>query len=529
MCNEFNQMRSWFEFACSQRPLNHYQLLGLEPFESRPEVIEAAATRITQFLQDLADEPDLAQAEPLRQDVAAAQLCLLGPAKKAAYDAQLRADQDGGDEPQIGTGERADVPEAAPRIKIEATPARSRGKARQAGRRRDSEVFVPPPDFAASDSSDQAAPAPAPPASEVVVPVVGSKRSAAKQPTPRRTSMASRRKTSALSWWITVGVCGISAAAVVALLVYLLGRPPADVRSSALQAKSDFATPDWEEPAEPTEPPTSPQRKRPTTNRSGVRGYSEQEATQRRQGIDSFAAMARTEEERLHRGEPIGLPVAAEPAHIAPPAPAPLAITEGLLAHWSFEDKNPEQAADDSPGGSQAKLDGKPVSIGDGALGAALRFDGRDDCLHVPDGLLRGNAGTIAFWFRLHAASGTKSLVNSSSNSARLQLLVREGRLAGGYGPAADREPIRTEATLRTRTWHHVALTWKSGGDMLLYLDGRPAGHQAAGQLPDPDGILIGKDALSGQHSAFDADEIRLFARPLSAAEVAALVQQAIR
>jgi len=64
---------------------------------------------------------------------------------------------------------------------------------------------------------------------------------------------------------------------------------------------------------------------------------------------------------------------------------------------------------------------------------------------------------------------------------------------------------------------------------MLLYLDGRPAGHQAAGQLPDPDGILIGKDALSGQHSAFDADEIRLFARPLSAAEVAALVQQAIR
>ena len=90
-------MSRWFELACSQRPLNHYQLLGLELFESRPEVIEAAATRITLFLQNLAAGPARDQADQLLQDVAAAQLCLLGPAKKAAYDAQLRAELVGGD------------------------------------------------------------------------------------------------------------------------------------------------------------------------------------------------------------------------------------------------------------------------------------------------------------------------------------------------------------------------------------------------------------------------------------------------
>ena len=71
--------------------------------------------------------------------------------------------------------------------------------------------------------------------------------------------------------------------------------------------------------------------------------------------------------------------------------------------------------------------------------------------------------------------------------------------------------------------WHHVALTWKSGGELALYLDGQPVGRQTAGQLPDPTGVVIGKNAVTGTYSAFNADEIRLFNRPLSPKEVTEL------
>jgi len=597
-------MRSWFDSACSQRPLNHYHLLGLEFFESRPEVIEAAATRITLFLQDVADGPDRERAEQLLQDVAAAQLCLLGPAKKAAYDAELRATLDSGDGPQTTAGDQLDRPEAAPMIKVEISPAGSRSKMRQAGRRRDSEVFVPPPDFGAIGSTEQAAPAPVQPATEVVVPVVevrdvpaassrrrtgqrrtergalpgkidfdqptlqpasqaenpappsaesdvdtiqvasgnrlggkrlegkrpAAKQLASKQPVSSRTSMASRRKTSALSWVITVGVCGVSAAAVVGLMVYLLGRPPVENRAPSLPlANGPWAAEDAAQdvdqpvPAASVTARTTPQRPRPSTNRSGVRGYDAKEANQRRQGIDSFAAMGRTEEQQLHRGEPIGLPAAAEQAPRPPAEQAPLAISEGLMAQWSFEDQNQERTNDDSPRENDAKLQGKPALIADGVFGGALRFDGRDDCLHVPERVLQGKAGTICCWFRIDAAGATRSLVNSADNAGRLRLLIQKGRLVGGYGPAADREPIQAEAALKAKTWHHVALTWKSGGDVVLYLDGRQAGRQGAAQLPDPIGLLIGKDPLSGKYFAFDADEIRLYDRPLSANEIAAL------
>jgi hypothetical protein len=41
--------------------------------------------------------------------------------------------------------------------------------------------------------------------------------------------------------------------------------------------------------------------------------------------------------------------------------------------------------------------------------------------------------------------------------------------------------------------WHQVALTWKSGGEVVLYLDGKAVGRQAAAKLPDPFSVLIGR------------------------------------
>ncbi len=556
-------MRRWFKVACSQRPLNHYQLLRLKLFESRPEVIEAAATRITQFLQNLNEDPDRGQARQLLQAVAAAQLCLLGPAKKAAYDAQLRAELDRRGGPQAPADNPAEPPGIVPVIKVRPTPVPAARK--RTAQQRPDRVALP-----GSTGLDQS-----PLSSETGT--SGAETNAAaipvfpggtKRPAAPRSLTASRRKPSAWTGWIMLGVCGVSAGAVVALFVYLLGRPPVVSRPIARQVPPAATTPvtpppttleappapkpqDAHEPKAATAARTAPKPRQPATEEEegGVRAYSKQETEQRRQGIDSFAAMANSEAARLHRDEPPGQPQAAGMTQVpgmtpgagmtpgpeipqppgqpqgSQPAEVPVAITDGLLAHWAFEEKSREQAIDSSPNARPGYLEGRPASIADGAPGSALRFDGQDDCLRVPDGMVKGTAGTIALWVRRANIPESTSLVDSAAEPARFCLLLKDGKLTGGYGPVGNSKPIGGGAPVGPGQWHHVALTWKSGGEVVLYLDGQWVGRQSAGQLPDPTGVVIGKNPVTVKCFAIDVDEIRLFNRSLSPTDVTELVE----
>jgi|GEM_PF-2104563 len=81
---------TWLGIPPAQQPPNYYRLLGVEEFESRPEVIEAAAERQTARLLRLAAEARGPEVQKLLAEVAAARLCLLQPARKLAYDESLR-------------------------------------------------------------------------------------------------------------------------------------------------------------------------------------------------------------------------------------------------------------------------------------------------------------------------------------------------------------------------------------------------------------------------------------------------------
>ena len=80
----------WLGIPPGERPVNHYRLLGIEAFESNPEVIDNAADQRMLLLRtfQVGKYSDLSQ--KLLNEVAAAKVCLLRPEKKAAYDQQLR-------------------------------------------------------------------------------------------------------------------------------------------------------------------------------------------------------------------------------------------------------------------------------------------------------------------------------------------------------------------------------------------------------------------------------------------------------
>ena len=87
----FDPYHKWLGIPPKDQPPNHYRLLGLVPFESDPDVVDAAASRQGAYLQGCATGPHVALSQKLLNEIAAARLCLLNPQKRAKYDRQLRA------------------------------------------------------------------------------------------------------------------------------------------------------------------------------------------------------------------------------------------------------------------------------------------------------------------------------------------------------------------------------------------------------------------------------------------------------
>jgi hypothetical protein len=86
----FDPYRKWLGISAKDLPANHYRLLGLEVFESDPDVIEGAAERQMTFIRQYQSGEYAADAARILNELATARLCLLKPATKTAYDASLR-------------------------------------------------------------------------------------------------------------------------------------------------------------------------------------------------------------------------------------------------------------------------------------------------------------------------------------------------------------------------------------------------------------------------------------------------------
>lgn len=90
MADEFDPYHVWLGIPPNQQPPTHYRLLGIEQFESNPDVIDAAASRQTAYLHQLASGPNRKASQQILNEVAAARRCLLNSDSKKSYDQQLQ-------------------------------------------------------------------------------------------------------------------------------------------------------------------------------------------------------------------------------------------------------------------------------------------------------------------------------------------------------------------------------------------------------------------------------------------------------
>jgi hypothetical protein len=90
MAEGFDAYHVWLGIPPEEQPPNCYRLLGIPPFEERPEVIEHAADQRMAHLKSLGPGKHAAIAQKLLNEVAAARVRLLDPYKKKMYDRRLR-------------------------------------------------------------------------------------------------------------------------------------------------------------------------------------------------------------------------------------------------------------------------------------------------------------------------------------------------------------------------------------------------------------------------------------------------------
>ncbi|MGX5186604.1 exo-alpha-sialidase [Streptomyces avermitilis] len=173
-----------------------------------------------------------------------------------------------------------------------------------------------------------------------------------------------------------------------------------------------------------------------------------------------------------------------------------------------------------------------------GVFGGALDFDGADDAVRLPYRAqlpLGTNDFTASLWFRYTATTGEQPLLwmggigtsqpqvwlrgEPASNRVQGLITVRDG------ASAPQSAFVRTTGAYNDGQWHHLALR-RGGGALTLFLDGAPistADVPGSVSRNSPFGVHIGQRMDSRAYFTGSIDEVRVYGRALSDAEITGL------
>jgi chitodextrinase len=198
----------------------------------------------------------------------------------------------------------------------------------------------------------------------------------------------------------------------------------------------------------------------------------------------------------------------------------------GPVAAYSFDEGAGATLHDLSGTGNAGNVSGASWTAG--RFGDALDFDGADDWATVADSdsLDLFGALTLEAWVEPSATAGSWRTVALKEQSSQLVYALYaandRGTPSGHVNPALD-TAVSGPAALPAATWTHLATTW-DGTVLSLYVNGSlVASRLALGVLlPSGGALRIGGNAVWGEWFDGKIDELRIYARALSAAEIAA-------
>ncbi|HBY94258.1 MAG TPA: hypothetical protein DEP84_09895, partial [Chloroflexi bacterium] len=171
---------------------------------------------------------------------------------------------------------------------------------------------------------------------------------------------------------------------------------------------------------------------------------------------------------------------------------------------------------------------GCPAAGHTGRYGNALVFDGADDVVTVKQSAslnLANTSFTVAFWAKRNAAGRWDMAIGqgTDSNNQGLHIGFRDNNTftCDFYGNGLD-----TAAAYTDSDWHHWACTYDAGSRrQIIYRDGaNVAQRTASAHYQGAGDVWVGK-APWGAHFSGRLDEVAVFAKALSQAEVQASME----
>jgi Concanavalin A-like lectin/glucanases superfamily/Galactose oxidase-like, Early set domain/Bacterial Ig domain len=236
-------------------------------------------------------------------------------------------------------------------------------------------------------------------------------------------------------------------------------------------------------------------------------------------GAHALRAIARDSSTNATTSDPVSVSV----SNAAPPPPT------GLVAAYGFEETSGTAVSDSSPAANPGTISGAAARTAAGKIGRAIDFDGVNDYVSVADAnsLDLSTGMTLEAWVQLDTVSSWRTTIlkekpgglvyalYANSSSARPQ-----GEIVTGAGAGTDRLAGIGPA-LTAGTWTHLALTYDNA-QLRLYKNGvqvvQAASTGAIQASANP--LRIGGNAIWGEYTDGRIDEVRVYNRALSAAEI---------
>ncbi len=120
---EFDPYLEWLGIQSTERPLDHYALLGLTRFESSEALIDQHSVQRIELLQDIATGSEQVEiSQKILNEISAARVCLLDRQKRTKYDLQLKKQLAGFDSAESRLARFASNAESAPPKESPAKP-----------------------------------------------------------------------------------------------------------------------------------------------------------------------------------------------------------------------------------------------------------------------------------------------------------------------------------------------------------------------------------------------------------------------
>jgi hypothetical protein len=217
----------------------------------------------------------------------------------------------------------------------------------------------------------------------------------------------------------------------------------------------------------------------------------------------------------------------------------------GLVGYWSFNEGSGTSAGDSSGKHNTGAIFNSPAWV-PGMRGKALSFDGSTQYVDVGTSTAINFTGaiTLSAWVKfsdLNCSSGCDVISNYSSDglTAQYEMSMLNGEIA--YSTATGGWPsVSTTNTPITQTgkWYHIVITRDNTGvrtadNVNIYINGQlqPNNQLSGGSTGTPPSSGFGKTAIGRDGDFVDPalyfpgviDEVRIYNRDLSAAEVSAL------